>query len=326
MQRIKLVFLPLAVILLAGCATWGRAGGPYSNGSAKYEVDLPWGWMKLGGKDLMLTRDGLFLDKIAIQRKDIDKKLEHTKKKFIKGMLPEELSEVAIDDIAGDSDISGLEIIENIPASLSGQLSFRLIYTFRNKDSLKYKCIYYGFGYEEWVYSISYTAAADYYFDKNVEEFNRLVKSFRFLPGKGKEKTDIPDIPTAKEEVKRVEPASETSEIQEVVTQEDILPALDAQPKFTNYSEYYRFLYKKISAAAIKPEGSPGGTVNISLTLLADGTVDNFEIMSGSTEDASLRSAAEKAVKNSEPFPPFPDDIKEEGKKTFTVTMEFRRR
>lgn len=326
MQRIKLVFLPLAVILLAGCATWGRAGGPYSNGSAKYEVDLPWGWMKLGGKDLMLTRDGLFLDKIAIQRKDVDKKLEHTKKKFLKGMLPEELSEVAIDDIAGDPDISGLEIVENIPATLSGQLSFRIMYTFRNKDNLKYKCIYYGFGYEEWAYNISYTATADYYFDKNVEEFNKLVKSFRFLPGAGGGKTDIPDIPTAKEEAKRVEPVSETSEMQEVVTQGDILPASDTQPKFTGYPEYYRFLYKKISAAAVKPEGSPSGTVNISLTLLADGTVDSIEIMPGSTEDISLRSAAEKAVRNSEPFPSFPDDIKEEDKKTFTITMEFRLR
>ena len=66
--------------------------------------------------------------------------------------------------------------------------------------------------------------------------------------------------------------------------------------------------------------------MNISLTLLANGAVDSLEILAGSSEDASLRSAAEKAVKNSEPFPPFPDDIKSEGKKTFTVTIEFRLR
>lgn len=174
--------LLLCLFFTAGCATWTKVGGPYLNRSSLYSADLPWGWMKYRGKDLRITRDGLFLDDITIKRININKKLEHTKKRFVKAMLPEEIAEIEIDEVAANSDIYNFELIENMPVTISCQNGFRLAYSFRNKDGLKYKRIHYGFEYEDWVYSLLYTACADHYFDKNLEEFNAVIKSFRFIP------------------------------------------------------------------------------------------------------------------------------------------------
>ena len=96
-------------------------------------------------------------------------------------MLPEELAEVEIDNISSNPSLNNFELMENVPISLSVQNAFRLSYSFSNKDGLKYKCIHYGFAYENWVYSLVYTSTADYYFEKNLEAFNQVTNSFKFL-------------------------------------------------------------------------------------------------------------------------------------------------
>ena len=86
-KRKKLFFLIALCIFIVGCAAWSKVGGLYSNTSALYQVDLPWGWMRYGGKDLLITRDGVFLEDITIKRTNVNEKLAHTKKKYLKGML-----------------------------------------------------------------------------------------------------------------------------------------------------------------------------------------------------------------------------------------------
>ena len=164
-----------------GCATWSKTTGKYVTSSGKYSVDLPWGWMMHKGKELFLTKDGIWLENIIISRQNIKDKLQYTKKKFIKGMLPEEISEVLLDDLQSNNKIGNLEVIENNPVEISNINGFRLVYTFITEDGLKKKCIHYGFGYEDWVYGISYTAAVWNYFDKETNVFEELVNSFKFL-------------------------------------------------------------------------------------------------------------------------------------------------
>jgi len=178
----RIIFPCLLPLFICGCATWTKTNGQYSNNSAMYQVDLPWGWLKHAGETLLVTKDGIFLEGIEIARINVNKKLTHTKKKFVKGMLAEDIAAVAIDDLSTNSEINNLEILENGPVIISGQNGFRLAYLFRNKDGLKYKRVHYGFEYEDWVYRLTYTSAADYYFDKNVEEFNKVIESFKFLP------------------------------------------------------------------------------------------------------------------------------------------------
>jgi len=94
----------------------------------------------------------------------------------------------------------------------------------------------------------------------------------------------------------------------------------------TNYAQYYRFLYNKISGYVVKPEGSGSGVINVAFTLLSDGTLEDINILEGSADDPLLREAVLSAIKKSAPFPVFPDDIKGEAEKTFTITLEFKYR
>lgn len=289
----KPVLLCALVFFIAGCATWAKVGGPYLNNSEMYSADLPWGWMKYKGKDLIITRDGVFLEDIIIKRVNVKEKLEHTKKRFIKGMLSEEIAEIEMDDIIADSDVCNFELAENIPVIISGQNGFKLVYSFCNKEGLKYKCIHYGFGYGDWVYSLFYTACSAYYFDKNLKDFDSVIQSFKFFPSADK-KTSMP------------------------------LPVVEANPEISSYAQYYRFLHKTISSAIVKPAGSVPGSISAAFTLSNEGELEGVQILESSSEDAALRVAVIEAIKKSAPFPSFPNDIKAENKKTFTITIEFK--
>jgi|GEM_PF-4449680 len=100
-------------------------------------------------------------------------------------------------------------------------------------------------------------------------------------------------------------------------------PEVNVRPRPSSYGEYYRLIYNTVSKAAVKPQGCGSGVVNMSLTLLSNGDVESIEILDGSSEDAALRSAAEKAVKDSLPFPIFSEDMKDD-KKTLILSMDFK--
>ena len=96
--------------------------------------------------------------------------------------------------------------------------------------------------------------------------------------------------------------------------------AVDVLSRPSSYSEYYRLVYRTIAKKVVMPQGAPGGAVNVGVTILADGALENVDILGNSSEEMVLREAVIKAVKDS---PPFPDDIKE-GRKAFTLMIEFR--
>jgi hypothetical protein len=129
----------------------------------------------------LITRDGVSLQYIQIERVKIEDSLKHTKKKFSKGMLPQEVAEVVLDNIASDKDNLNLEVIENIPATISGIPGFKAVYTHKTMDGLKLKSIYYGFIMQDWFYGIYYTAALRYYFDKDIETFEKVLETFKLI-------------------------------------------------------------------------------------------------------------------------------------------------
>ncbi|MBI4379440.1 MAG: hypothetical protein HY578_10130 [Nitrospinae bacterium] len=171
----------LLSIFVTGCATWTKVGGIYKNTSYNFHAELPWGWMKCQGKDLFITRDGEFLQNIWIERIRFDKELPFTKKRFQKDMLASEVAQVEIDNFSSNKIITNFELIENIPETINGINGFKLVYRFRSDDGLKIKKVHYGFLSDDWIYRIIYTAAEGYYFDKDLESFNKLVETFRLI-------------------------------------------------------------------------------------------------------------------------------------------------
>jgi major membrane immunogen (membrane-anchored lipoprotein) len=175
-------YIWIIFILVVGCAPWTQVGGLYKNESYNFSVELPQGWMRWNkGEQLFITRDGVSLQYIQIGRMKIEDPLKHTKKKFSKGMLPQEAAEVYLDNLATNSNILNLEVIENIPATIKGIPGFKAVYSYKNKDGLKLKSIHYGFIVGDWLYSINYHAAQRYYFEKDIKTFEKIVESFNFI-------------------------------------------------------------------------------------------------------------------------------------------------
>lgn len=172
-------FFIFLLLLLVSCTPWIQVGGLYTHES-NYTVDLPQGWMKYNmSDDLIITRDGVLLQNVMITKKKIDDKFAYTKKKLAKDMLPQEVAEVLVDDYSSNSNLMNFEIIENTPAKISGQAGFKTVFKYKNRDGLRIKTICYGFLNGETLFTIRYTAAQRYYFEKDVQTFDRIKDSFK---------------------------------------------------------------------------------------------------------------------------------------------------
>jgi hypothetical protein len=178
----RLVVALLFAGILAGCAPWSPTGGLYKSDKDLYSVDLPQGWMRSDmGKGFLMTRDGLVLQHIQIQRYDLKEGLKNTKKKLNKEMLPHEVAEVALDDFASIPDVHNFEVQENTPAEIGGVSGFRVVYNWKTKDGLRVRSVQYGFISGEWFYSLRYDAARRYYFEKDRDAFEKVVQSFKLI-------------------------------------------------------------------------------------------------------------------------------------------------
>ncbi len=98
----------------------------------------------------------------------------------------------------------------------------------------------------------------------------------------------------------------------------------DAQTPISSYDEYNKFIYKVISEAIERPKGSIKGIITATFKLRPDGTVKEIKFLDGSSKALSLKIAVAKAINESSPFPEFPEDMKSEAKRTFSIVIEFK--
>jgi hypothetical protein len=171
----------LLLLLLAACGPWTQAGGVYRTTS--YTTELPAGWMRSNTVDyVLITRDGLFLQYIAIVQRDVDTAFKYTKKKLKRGMMPQEAAEVVLDDLASNTSITNFDIRENRPAKVSGAPAFKAVFTHKDTDGLRYKTVYYGVLKDDVFYGMRYTAPARHYFDADLRTFESVMANFRLQP------------------------------------------------------------------------------------------------------------------------------------------------
>lgn len=175
----------LFMLSLTACVTtnWETTGGKYVMNSQGFEADLPAGWKRYNGNPevLVLTRDGITVQQISIVRSAIDKELPNTKKKFSKGMLPQEAAGLVADSIRSNPNFSNVEILENSPAKVGGYPGFKIIYSYRTKQGLTKKVINYGLLQGNWYYELVYAAPARYYFARDSAAFERIEQSFKII-------------------------------------------------------------------------------------------------------------------------------------------------
>ena len=184
----RLFPLLCAAGLLAGCITderpWRPLGGVYDSGNwfgPRVSMPLPAEWMKRNFVEdgLVATLDGFNLQTIAITRVDPGKPLAHTKKKVAKGMRPDELAEVLLDDLRASGDANGLTVLEARPLLIGGSPGFRTTVAFKDGWGMKVKAVICGTIVEDRGFRLTYVAPARHYFEKDLATFDAAVAAFK---------------------------------------------------------------------------------------------------------------------------------------------------
>lgn len=174
--------------LTAGClhdkSPWLSAGGKYDSGNwfgPRISMPLPPDWMKRNFVEdgLVATRDGFNLQEIVVARVDLGKPLEHTKKMVAKGMRPNELAEVLLDDLRASGIAHGLRVLETRPATIGGVPGFRTTVAFKDSWGLKMKAVLCGMIVEDRAFRIAYVAPARYYFDRDLATLDAALAGLK---------------------------------------------------------------------------------------------------------------------------------------------------
>lgn len=177
-------WVPLALgLILSGCAPYTAVEGKQVLAESDVEVTTPSGWYRANRAEsaFLITRDGLALQGILVQRVPVDEALKFTKRKFDDKLPPAEVAEVELDDHRSDPDVFNLVVEENVPFMLDRRSGFKLVYTWNTKDGLRLKRVHYGFREGKYVYRLVYQAAARYYFERDLATFETVRESFRVL-------------------------------------------------------------------------------------------------------------------------------------------------
>jgi len=182
----RLAALAALALGLSGCIhdkdPWRPIGERYDSGhwfGANFSMDFPEGWVRINNLDaLVASRDGWGLQQIKVRELEVGKALPHTKKMVRKGMTPQELAEVLVDDVRTDGSAKGLKVLEVRPATLSGQPGFRALLEFRDGDGLRHKAVLAGLLSGENCWQAVFVAPARHYFDLDLPTFDRALASF----------------------------------------------------------------------------------------------------------------------------------------------------
>jgi hypothetical protein len=179
-MKLLIKLQPLVFIIFCACAPWSLVGGKFISSGDGYEVDLPDNWRKQNfTANLTLTKDGLALQRVILGRFAIDKDAPHTKRKLSKGMTPQDVAELVIDDFRSNQQIGNFQIVENVPARLGGNPGFKLVYSYQTKQNLKKSGVYYGTLNKDWLYFLFYEAPARHYFNRDLQTFETIKESFK---------------------------------------------------------------------------------------------------------------------------------------------------
>jgi hypothetical protein len=181
----KIPALLISLLLITGCASMAQDRSLKKLPDNDFAVEIPDGWYKPKyEKRYLITKyEKATLLYVFIQQRPIDRPYRNTKKKLNKGMLPQEVAGVIIDEIASDRRIYNFNVIENVPAIIDGHAGFKILFTHNNKKGFKYKTLYYGFISGNSFFNLRYSAGMQDYYDKGIADFIRIFGSFQLRMG-----------------------------------------------------------------------------------------------------------------------------------------------
>ena len=180
---IKKILLIFVVLAFSGCVAWTKLSGRvYQEKGFGFRAEMAADWMRYSLVPyFLMTKDGIVLDSIFVERVRFNKKLDHTKKTYFEEMTAEELAEIEIDNIKSDDSID-IDLISNRLERVDNRLAFRAEYIETiNETGLKVHAIQYGFVEGKWIYRIIYKAVEQHYFPLTKGAFERFIETFQLI-------------------------------------------------------------------------------------------------------------------------------------------------
>jgi hypothetical protein len=172
-------------LLLAGCAgQWVKVSDDETYTTSLYRVSLPHGWVKrIEGDTLVLSKDGPDLQKIVVRAAEHKDAFRHIEKESAPDMLPSELSAMFIADLKKESGtgLPSLVVEVDEPAKMGGRDGFHIVAGYSTDAGVHYRLTAYGAVSERGFLTLSYTAPAIYYFDKDRGSFKHTYASLSLL-------------------------------------------------------------------------------------------------------------------------------------------------
>src|SRR5882724_4141807 len=197
----KILALSMLLALVGGCAPvpyWTLTDD--ANGvlkSTSFEMTVPAGWTRTTTADtwekvtvddkaqtLLLeqataSRDGVGIHAITVTRRYPDTAFPTIKKKSSAKMLPLEAADLYVSELRKRNGLERLKVLSNKPAQIDGKQGFELAMEFKNDDGLRIRIVSNGFVDKTGFYTINYRAPVLYFYDRDYNDYAKLVRSFR---------------------------------------------------------------------------------------------------------------------------------------------------
>ncbi|MGB5425036.1 MAG: hypothetical protein WBN03_22915 [Desulfobacterales bacterium] len=179
MKKLSTVFLLIGVAAVLACV---HPSDMAQSGPSHFEVAIPAGWQKhTTNKFFLIYKKDPLRQYILAQERPLDKPFKFSKKSLMANMQSQEVATVVIDELRSDKQLLNLVVIENAPATIKGNDGCRILFTYGLGDGSNYKTLYYGFIRGDSYVSLRLNVASDKDFDRNMQAFNEVVDSIRFL-------------------------------------------------------------------------------------------------------------------------------------------------
>jgi hypothetical protein len=210
----KILALSMLLALVGGCAPvpyWTLTDD--ANGvlkSTSFEMTVPAGWTRTTTADtwekvtvddkaqtLLLeqataSRDGVGIQAITVTRRYPDTAFPTIKKKSSAKMLPLEAADLYVSELRKRNGLERLKVLSNKPAQIDGKQGFELAMEFKNDDGLRIRIVSNGFVDKTGFYTINYRAPVLYFYDRDYNDYTKLVRSFRQSKGAFDPPPEIP--------------------------------------------------------------------------------------------------------------------------------------
>jgi hypothetical protein len=171
-----------ATVVLSGCVTetWTTKPGPQHVEKLGVTADLPEGWSRFNpDPDLVMTKDGILLQKIWVTRKKYGSKIPRTEQTINQDTEAQEAAQIMIDAMAADQTRQRVTVTDNRPATVGGRPGFRLEVTYQTPEGLTVRETAYVALTDDSYVIVRYSAPNRYYHERDQGAFERVVQSLK---------------------------------------------------------------------------------------------------------------------------------------------------